>query len=62
MTSRFLSNVLAVAYKETVALRHDQAFLGAVLVQPIMMMLLYGFALSNKPAHQPWVVLDQSRT
>jgi len=62
MTSRFLSNVLAVAYKETVALRHDQAFLGAVLVQPIMMLLLFGFALSNKPAHVPWVVLDQSRT
>ena len=62
MKSRFLSNVLAVAYKETVALRHDQAFLGAVLVQPIMMLLLYGFALSNKPAHVPWVVLDQNRT
>jgi ABC-2 type transport system permease protein len=62
MRSRFLSNVLAVAYKESVALRHDQAFLGAVLVQPIMMLMLFGFALSNKPAHVPWVVLDQSRT
>ncbi|MBX3026567.1 ABC transporter permease [bacterium] len=62
MSARFLSNVLAVAYKETVALRHDRAFLGAVLVQPIMMLLLFGFALSNKPAHVPWAVLDQSRT
>lgn len=62
MRSRFLSNVLAVAYKETVALRHDRAFLGAVLVQPIMMLLLFGFALSNKPAHVPWVVLDQNRS
>lgn len=60
--SRFLSNVLAVAYKEATALRHDQAFLGAVLVQPIMMMLLFGFALSNKPANVEWVVLDQSRS
>jgi ABC-2 type transport system permease protein len=60
--SRFLSNVLAVAYKEAAALRHDQAFLGAVLVQPIMMMVLFGFALSYTPANVPWVVLDQSRT
>lgn len=59
---RFLANVLAVAYKEATALRHDQAFLGAVLVQPIVMMLLFGFALSNKPANVEWVVLDQSRT
>ena len=33
-------------------LRHDQALLGAVLVQPIMMLLLFGFALSNKPAQR----------
>ncbi len=44
------------------ALRHDQAFLGAVLIQPVMMLLLFGFALSNKPANVPWVVLDQNRT
>lgn len=62
MRSRFLANVLAVAYKESVALRHDQALLGAVLVQPIVMLLLFGYALSNEPAHVPWVVLDQSRT
>lgn len=66
MTSRpgaqFLSNVLAVAYKEATALRHDRAFLGAVLVQPVMMLMLFGFALSYTPANVPWVVLDQSRT
>ena len=60
--SHFLSSVLAVAYKEAAALRHDQAFLGAVLVQPIMMLMLFGFALSNTPANVPWVVLDQNRT
>ncbi|MFN8644645.1 MAG: ABC transporter permease [Candidatus Binatia bacterium] len=60
--SRFIANVRAVAYKEAAALRHDRAFLGAVLVQPIMMMLLFGFALSYTPANVPWAVLDQSRT
>jgi len=61
-TRHFLSNIAAVAYKEATALRHDQAFIAAVVVQPIMMLLLWGFALSNKPANVPWVVLDQSRT
>jgi ABC-2 type transport system permease protein len=60
--SHFLSNVLAVAYKEASALRHDQAFLAAVLVQPVVMMLLYGSVMSYKPANVPWAVLDHSRT
>src|SRR5262249_44374904 len=60
--SHVLSNILAIAYKEATALRHDQAFLVTVIAQPIMLLLLYGFALSNKPANVPWAVLDQSRT
>jgi len=65
MTGRvqsFLSNLLAVAYKEAVVIRNDKAFLGMVLAQPIMMLLLFGFALSNKPKNVPWVVLDRSQT
>jgi ABC-2 type transport system permease protein len=58
----FVSNVAAVAYKEASALRHDPAFIAAVLVQPIMMLVLFGLALSNKPANVPWAVLDQSRS
>jgi ABC-2 type transport system permease protein len=60
--SHFFSNVAAIAYKEASALRHDQAFLAVVLVQPIVMLLLFGLALSNTPANVPWAVLDQSRT
>ncbi len=59
---RFVTNVLAVAYRETTVLRHDKAFLGVVAIQPIMMLLLFGGALSNEPANVPWAVLDQSRT
>ena len=55
----FLSNVLAIAYKEASVLRHDKALMGAVLAQPVMMFLLMGVALSNKPANVPWVVLDR---
>jgi ABC-2 type transport system permease protein len=60
--THFFSNVAAVAYKEASALRHDRGFLAAVIVQPIMMLLLFGLALSNKPANVPWAVLDQSQS
>jgi ABC-2 type transport system permease protein len=59
---RFWSNVAAVAYKEAMILRHDQALLAIVFAQPVMMLLLFGLALSNKPANVPWALLDQSRT
>lgn len=60
--ARFWSNVIAVAYKETSGLRHDKAFLATVITQPIVMLLLFGFALSNEPANVPWAVLDQSHS
>ncbi len=56
---RPISNVLAMAYRETRVIRHDKAFLGAVLVQPVILLLLYGLAISNEPANVRWVVLDQ---
>ena len=60
--SHFWSNALAIAYKEATVLRHDKPFLAAVFSQPIMLMLLFGCALSNQPANVPWAVLDQSHT
>ena len=39
---RFCNNILAVAYKETVALRSNPAVLSTVLIQPIMMLALFG--------------------
>jgi ABC-2 type transport system permease protein len=58
----FWSNVLAIAYRESLIVRHDQAFLGVVFVQPIMMAILFGVALSNRPANVPWAVLDRSQS
>jgi ABC-2 type transport system permease protein len=57
---RFLSNVLAVAYRETQIIRHDPVFLGAVGIQPIMMLIVFGVGLSNKPANVPWAVLERN--
>jgi len=57
-----ISNVLAMAYREFTVIRHDKAFLATVIMQPIMMLLLFGFALSNDPHNVPWAVLDRSQT
>jgi ABC-2 type transport system permease protein len=56
----FVSNVLAVAYREATVMRHDKAFMAVVTVQPIVMLLLFGGALRNEPANVPWAVLDQN--
>ena len=58
----FLGNVLAVAYKEAGVVRHDRALLAAVFVQPVMMLVLSGLVLSNKPANVPWAVIDRSQS
>jgi ABC-type multidrug transport system permease subunit len=59
---RFAGNVLAVAYRDAMGLRNDTAFLGIVAAQPVMMLLLFGLALSNEPANVPWGVLDESHS
>ncbi len=59
---RSFSNTLAVAYKETMVLRHDRALIAMVVVQPMIMLALFGGALSNKPANVPWALLDRSQT
>jgi ABC-2 type transport system permease protein len=56
------SAIGAVAYKEATILRHDRPFLGVVFVQPIVMMLIFGSALSNVPRNVPWAVLDRSES
>lgn len=59
---RMVSNILAVAYREMLVLRHDKGFLGTVISQPVVMLLLFGFALSYTPRNVPWAVLDRSET
>lgn len=58
----FWWNVLAVAYKETMLLRRNPLMIGAVVAQPVIFLLLFGFVLSSKPANVPWGVLDQSHS
>ncbi len=59
---RFCSNVLAVAYKESMVLRHDRPLIVTVLVQPISFLVILGIAVSFTPRNIPWAVLDRSDT
>lgn len=58
----FVGSVLALAWRERSVMRHDPAFVGVVVAQPVTMLLLLGFALSNEPANVPWAVVDRSQT
>src|SRR5262249_33266697 len=62
MTRRFWSNVFAIAFKEARVLRNDFAVVAMMLIQPVIMVLLFGGVTSNTPAHTPWAVLDRRAT
>lgn len=57
-----LRNVLAVTRKEARTMRHDRGLLGAILVQPVVYLILFGLAVTNEVNHAPWIVYDQSQT
>jgi ABC-2 type transport system permease protein len=56
------SDVLAVAYKEAMVLRHDRPLMATLLVQPITFLIILGTAVSFTPRHVHWAVLDRSDT
>ena len=58
----FWSNVRAVAYRETRILRHDRAIAITLIMQPVLLLLIFGAVLSNKPRYVPWAILDRSGT
>jgi ABC-2 type transport system permease protein len=62
MSRRFWSNVFAVGFKEARALRNDPATIVMMLVQPVIMVLLYGGVIQNTPRHVPWGVIDRDQT
>ncbi len=58
----FVRNVLAIAWKEARLLKRNPVVLGAVVAQPVIFIVLFGYVLSSKPANVNWGVLDQSRS
>jgi len=61
-TRSLLSDVLAVAYKEAMVLRHDKPLIATMLIQPITFLVILGTAVSFTPRNVPWGVLDRSET
>ncbi|HEY8516708.1 MAG TPA: ABC transporter permease [Candidatus Binatia bacterium] len=59
---RFVSNVLAIAYKEASLMRHDAVVIQNVLMQPFVLLVVMGFAMRFTPQDVPWAVLDRSQT
>ncbi len=58
----FFRRVLAVTIKELSLLRHDRTVLASIVAQPIMMLLVFGFAMSFEPQQVSWGLLDRSQT
>ncbi len=56
------SDTLAVAYKETMVLRHDKPLMATLFIQPISFLIILGMAVSFTPRNVPWAVLDRSQT
>ena len=54
--------VTAVARKEFLHVLRDPRSLGMAIAIPMLMLLLFGFALTLDVDHVPLVVWDQSRT
>jgi ABC-2 type transport system permease protein len=57
---RVVSNILAVAYKEAMAIRHDSGLLATLIIQPVSFLIILGIAVSFTPRNTPWAVLDWS--
>jgi ABC-2 type transport system permease protein len=55
----FVSNVLALGYREASVMRHDRALVSMIAIQPLMLLLISGFVLRNEPQDVPWLLLDR---
>ena len=56
------ARIVAIARKEFVHIARDWRILVAVLVVPLVMLLLFGYAISFDVQHVPTVLLDQDHT
>ena len=54
--------LLVVAWKEMLQLRRDRLTLAMMVVMPVMLLLLFGYAINTDVRHIPTVVFDQDRS
>jgi ABC-2 type transport system permease protein len=62
MLRRLLLRTLAIANKEVVHIRRDRQLLMFALGMPVVLIFLFGYAVSFDIEHIPLVVVDQDRT
>jgi len=62
MSRRFLVRALAMAHKELMHILRDPQMLGFALLMPVMLILLFGFAVSFDVENLPLALVDQDRT
>lgn len=51
--------LLVIAWKEMLQLRRDRLTLAMMVVMPVMLLLLFGYAINTDVRHTPTVVFDQ---
>src|SRR5437763_9934584 len=62
LSSPFLASIAAVARKESIHLRRDPRTLIVVFLQPVVLMVIYGYCITFDLYHIPFAVWDQDRT
>ncbi len=62
MLRRLIRRTLAIARKEVVHIQRDPQVLAFALIMPVVLILLFGYAVSFDVEHIPLVVVDQDRT
>jgi ABC-2 type transport system permease protein len=58
----FFARLRAIAHKETLHMLREPRTLVVVFLQPVMLMILYGYCMSFDAKHVPFAVWDQDRT
>jgi ABC-2 type transport system permease protein len=54
--------LFVIAWKEMLQLRRDRLTLAMMVVMPVMLLLLFGYAINTDVRHIPTVVFDQDRS
>jgi ABC-2 type transport system permease protein len=57
-----LKRLLTITKKEFIHIKRDKASLGMALIAPVLMLLIFGFAVNTDVNHVNLVVCDESRT
>lgn len=61
MTATFAPRVMAMARKELIQVRRDPVLVRLIVLLPVFLLIMFGYALNNTVTQIPLAVVDQSR-